>query len=176
MLVPVSKGYGKLRRLFDFFFSWFQGFFRRSIQKNMVYTCHRDKNCVINKVTRNRCQYCRLQKCFEVGMSKECKLSSETIYCLSYPTSMWQSQGRKILCNYVIEDSICIHMQRKEYEFCAQLQTCTLRTSESLPLQPKCRQLRTFSATVWPPCVGVRMHKWVIPPSFLEEQTDRYLL
>ncbi|KAM6209956.1 retinoic acid receptor beta isoform 1-T2 [Sarcoramphus papa] len=48
-----------------------KGFFRRSIQKNMVYTCHRDKNCVINKVTRNRCQYCRLQKCFEVGMSKE---------------------------------------------------------------------------------------------------------
>ncbi|KAM9444418.1 retinoic acid receptor gamma-B isoform 2-T2 [Clarias gariepinus] len=48
-----------------------KGFFRRSIQKNMVYTCHRDKNCQINKVTRNRCQYCRLQKCFEVGMSKE---------------------------------------------------------------------------------------------------------
>ncbi|KAM8840381.1 retinoic acid receptor beta-like isoform 2-T5 [Spinachia spinachia] len=48
-----------------------KGFFRRSIQKNMVYTCHRDKNCVINKVTRNRCQYCRLQKCFGVGMSKE---------------------------------------------------------------------------------------------------------
>ncbi|ROJ30511.1 Retinoic acid receptor beta [Anabarilius grahami] len=37
----------------------------------MVYTCHREKNCVINKVTRNRCQYCRLQKCFAVGMSKE---------------------------------------------------------------------------------------------------------
>ncbi|XP_030644559.1 retinoic acid receptor beta-like isoform X3 [Chanos chanos] len=48
-----------------------KGFFRRSIQKNMVYTCHRDKNCIINKVTRNRCQFCRLQKCFTVGMSKE---------------------------------------------------------------------------------------------------------
>ncbi|XP_069614875.1 retinoic acid receptor gamma isoform X5 [Ranitomeya imitator] len=48
-----------------------KGFFRRSIQKNMVYTCHRDKNCQINKVTRNRCQFCRLQKCFQVGMSKE---------------------------------------------------------------------------------------------------------
>lgn len=48
-----------------------KGFFRRSIQKNMIYTCHRDKNCVINKVTRNRCQYCRLQRCFEAGMSKE---------------------------------------------------------------------------------------------------------
>ncbi|KAG7457528.1 hypothetical protein MATL_G00228000 [Megalops atlanticus] len=48
-----------------------KGFFRRSIQKNMVYTCHREKNCIINKVTRNRCQYCRLQRCFAVGMSKE---------------------------------------------------------------------------------------------------------
>ncbi|XP_017588868.1 PREDICTED: retinoic acid receptor gamma [Corvus brachyrhynchos] len=48
-----------------------QGFFRRSIQKNMVYTCHRERNCQINKVTRNRCQFCRLQKCFQVGMSKE---------------------------------------------------------------------------------------------------------
>ncbi|XP_068853645.1 retinoic acid receptor gamma isoform X1 [Aphelocoma coerulescens] len=37
----------------------------------MVYTCHRERNCQINKVTRNRCQFCRLQKCFQVGMSKE---------------------------------------------------------------------------------------------------------
>uniref|UniRef100_A0A3B5AGH7 Retinoic acid receptor beta n=1 Tax=Stegastes partitus TaxID=144197 RepID=A0A3B5AGH7_9TELE len=48
-----------------------KGFFRRSVQKNMVYTCHRDRNCIINKITRNRCQYCRLQRCFAVGMSKE---------------------------------------------------------------------------------------------------------
>uniref|UniRef100_A0A3Q4AG97 Retinoic acid receptor beta n=1 Tax=Mola mola TaxID=94237 RepID=A0A3Q4AG97_MOLML len=48
-----------------------KGFFRRSVQKNMVYTCHRDRNCIINKITRNRCQYCRLQKCFAEGMSKE---------------------------------------------------------------------------------------------------------
>ncbi|NXB96166.1 RARG protein, partial [Vidua chalybeata] len=47
-----------------------KGFFRRSIQKNMVYTCHRERNCQIDKVTRNRCQFCRLQKCFQVGMSK----------------------------------------------------------------------------------------------------------
>nr|XP_020471135.1 retinoic acid receptor beta-like isoform X3 [Monopterus albus] len=48
-----------------------RGFFRRSVQKNMVYTCHRDRNCIINKITRNRCQYCRLQRCFAVGMSKK---------------------------------------------------------------------------------------------------------
>ncbi|KAM6039006.1 retinoic acid receptor gamma isoform 3-T3 [Chlamydotis macqueenii] len=48
-----------------------KGFFRRSIQKNMAYRCHRDGNCQISKVTRNRCQFCRLQKCLEVGMSRE---------------------------------------------------------------------------------------------------------
>uniref|UniRef100_A0A667WLP3 Retinoic acid receptor beta n=1 Tax=Myripristis murdjan TaxID=586833 RepID=A0A667WLP3_9TELE len=48
-----------------------KGFFRRSVQKNMVYTCHRDRNCIINKITRNRCQYCRLQRCLAVGMSRE---------------------------------------------------------------------------------------------------------
>ncbi|KPP77349.1 retinoic acid receptor beta 1'-like [Scleropages formosus] len=54
-----------------------KGFFRRSVQKNMVYTCHRDKNCIINKVTRNRCQHCRLQRCFSVGMCKENKKKKE---------------------------------------------------------------------------------------------------
>ncbi|XP_073534102.1 retinoic acid receptor beta isoform X5 [Phyllobates terribilis] len=62
-----------------------KGFFRRSIQKNMVYTCHREKNCVINKVTRNRCQYCRLQRCFEVGMSKECIKQKKDSFLSSKP-------------------------------------------------------------------------------------------
>ncbi|CAL1612334.1 unnamed protein product [Knipowitschia caucasica] len=48
-----------------------KGFFRRSVQKNMVYTCHRERNCIINKISRNRCQYCRLQRCFSAGMSRE---------------------------------------------------------------------------------------------------------
>nr|AIB06349.1 retinoic acid receptor [Nucella lapillus] len=48
-----------------------KGFFRRSVQKNMQYTCHKDQTCPINKVTRNRCQFCRLQKCLAMGMSKE---------------------------------------------------------------------------------------------------------
>ncbi|GLD61194.1 retinoic acid receptor alpha-B-like protein, partial [Lates japonicus] len=85
-----------------------KGFFRRSIQKNMVYTCHRDKVCVINKVTRNRCQSCRLQKCLDVGMSKELvrndrtkkkkeeKRQGETeIYVLSADTEQMIEQVRQ---------------------------------------------------------------------------------
>ncbi|CAD5113654.1 DgyrCDS2815 [Dimorphilus gyrociliatus] len=48
-----------------------KGFFRRSVQKSMQYTCHKEGKCQVNKITRNRCQYCRFQKCFDKGMSKE---------------------------------------------------------------------------------------------------------
>jgi hypothetical protein len=49
-----------------------KGFFRRSLmQTNMQYTCQRKQECVINRVTRNRCQSCRLTKCLSVGMSIE---------------------------------------------------------------------------------------------------------
>ncbi|XP_039266672.1 retinoic acid receptor beta-like [Styela clava] len=48
-----------------------KGFFRRTVQKNVEYTCHRSKSCVINKQTRSRCQYCRFQKCIKSGMLRE---------------------------------------------------------------------------------------------------------
>ena len=79
-----------------------QGFFRRSIQKNMVYTCHRDKNCQINKVTRNRCQYCRLQKCFEVGMSKEGEPSRAEIQTeKTWIVTLLRSQNMFILNKFI---------------------------------------------------------------------------
>ncbi|XP_061423341.1 nuclear receptor subfamily 2 group C member 2-like isoform X4 [Lethenteron reissneri] len=48
-----------------------KGFFKRSVRKNLKYTCRGSQDCVINKHHRNRCQYCRLQKCFNVGMKTE---------------------------------------------------------------------------------------------------------
>lgn len=45
-----------------------KGFFRRSILLNKVYKCIRNKSCPINAQTRNSCHYCRLQRCFYVGM------------------------------------------------------------------------------------------------------------
>ena len=48
-----------------------KGFFRRSVQKNMQYTCQKDQACAINKLTRNRCQYCRFQLCLNTGMTRE---------------------------------------------------------------------------------------------------------
>lgn len=48
-----------------------KGFFRRSQSGPVNYQCPRNKNCVIDRVNRNRCQYCRLQKCLALGMSRD---------------------------------------------------------------------------------------------------------
>ncbi|KAL0121455.1 hypothetical protein PUN28_006753 [Cardiocondyla obscurior] len=48
-----------------------KGFFRRSQSSVVNYQCPRNKNCVVDRVNRNRCQYCRLQKCLRLGMSRD---------------------------------------------------------------------------------------------------------
>uniref|UniRef100_A0A8C4R0B0 Nuclear receptor subfamily 4 group A member 2 n=1 Tax=Eptatretus burgeri TaxID=7764 RepID=A0A8C4R0B0_EPTBU len=48
-----------------------KGFFKRTVQKNAKYVCLGSKSCPIDKRRRNRCQYCRFQKCLNVGMVKE---------------------------------------------------------------------------------------------------------
>uniref|UniRef100_A0A183AD75 Nuclear receptor domain-containing protein n=1 Tax=Echinostoma caproni TaxID=27848 RepID=A0A183AD75_9TREM len=48
-----------------------KGFFKRSIRGHVSYACRSDQQCLVNKAFRNRCQYCRLQKCLAVGMRSE---------------------------------------------------------------------------------------------------------
>ncbi|XP_051505432.1 nuclear receptor ROR-alpha B-like isoform X2 [Myxocyprinus asiaticus] len=48
-----------------------KGFFRRSQQGTVSYSCPRQKSCLIDRTSRNRCQHCRLQKCLAVGMSRD---------------------------------------------------------------------------------------------------------
>ncbi|XP_051989750.1 retinoic acid receptor RXR-gamma-A isoform X1 [Xyrauchen texanus] len=48
-----------------------KGFFKRTIRKDLTYTCREIKECLIDKRQRNRCQYCRYQKCLAMGMKRE---------------------------------------------------------------------------------------------------------
>nr|KAF6414265.1 retinoid X receptor gamma [Molossus molossus] len=48
-----------------------KGFFKRTIRKDLLYTCRDNKACLIDKRQRNRCQYCRYQKCLVMGMKRE---------------------------------------------------------------------------------------------------------
>ncbi|XP_015239244.1 PREDICTED: nuclear receptor subfamily 2 group C member 2 isoform X2 [Cyprinodon variegatus] len=48
-----------------------KGFFKRSVRKNLTYSCRSKQDCIINKHHRNRCQFCRLRKCLKMGMKTD---------------------------------------------------------------------------------------------------------
>lgn len=48
-----------------------KSFFKRSVRRNLSYTCRASRNCPIDQHHRNQCQYCRLRKCIKVGMRRE---------------------------------------------------------------------------------------------------------
>nr|XP_014097390.1 nuclear hormone receptor HR78 isoform X1 [Bactrocera oleae] len=48
-----------------------KGFFKRSIRKQLGYQCRGSMNCEVTKHHRNRCQFCRLQKCLASGMRSD---------------------------------------------------------------------------------------------------------
>ncbi|XP_045103282.1 nuclear receptor subfamily 2 group F member 1-A-like isoform X1 [Portunus trituberculatus] len=50
-----------------------KSFFKRSVRRNLQYSCRGNRNCPIDQHHRNQCQYCRLKKCFKVGMRREDK-------------------------------------------------------------------------------------------------------
>ncbi|CAL1535667.1 unnamed protein product, partial [Lymnaea stagnalis] len=49
-----------------------KGFFRRTLKKQLVYKpCQAGSRCKIDTGTRNKCQYCRYQRCLFAGMSQD---------------------------------------------------------------------------------------------------------
>lgn len=67
-------------------------FSQRTVQKNAKYVCLANKNCPVDKRRRNRCQYCRFQKCLSVGMVKEGEG-----YCYYYP-ECWSATFNEHVC------------------------------------------------------------------------------
>ncbi|XP_071846125.1 nuclear receptor subfamily 2 group F member 1-B-like isoform X2 [Apostichopus japonicus] len=48
-----------------------KSFFKRSVRRNLSYSCRANRNCPIDQHHRNQCQYCRLKKCLKMGMRRE---------------------------------------------------------------------------------------------------------
>lgn len=44
-----------------------KGFFKRTVQRGAKYVCMANRNCPVDKRRRNRCQFCRFQKCLAVS-------------------------------------------------------------------------------------------------------------
>ncbi|KAM4644473.1 nuclear receptor subfamily 1 group I member 3 isoform 1-T1 [Amazona ochrocephala] len=56
-----------------------KGFFRRSINRGVQFTCPLSQSCPVTKAKRRQCQACRLQKCLDVGMRKDMIMSEEAL-------------------------------------------------------------------------------------------------
>lgn len=50
-----------------------KGFFRRSMKRKALFTCPFNGDCRITKDNRRHCQACRLKRCVDIGMMKECE-------------------------------------------------------------------------------------------------------
>ncbi|XP_023178445.1 steroid receptor seven-up, isoforms B/C isoform X2 [Drosophila hydei] len=48
-----------------------KSFFKRSVRRNLTYSCRGSRSCPIDQHHRNQCQYCRLKKCLKMGMRRE---------------------------------------------------------------------------------------------------------
>ena len=49
------------------------------MRKDQGYRCRMNKDCDVNKNYRNRCQYCRLQKCLAMGMRSDSEYTSRVV-------------------------------------------------------------------------------------------------
>lgn len=61
-----------------------KGFFKRTVRKDLSYTCRDNKECLVDKRQRNRCQYCRYQKCLAMGMKREGMWKGRVQLCLKF--------------------------------------------------------------------------------------------
>ncbi|OAF71762.1 Nuclear receptor subfamily 2 group B member 4 [Intoshia linei] len=48
-----------------------KSFFKRSVRRNLTYTCRGTRSCPIDQHHRNQCQHCRFKKCLKMGMRRE---------------------------------------------------------------------------------------------------------
>ena len=77
-----------------------KSFFKRSVRRNLTYTCRGNRTCPIDQHHRNQCQYCRLKKCLKMGMRRE----GTSYWCTYY--IRFSCQGGGPTFTWVLESKV----------------------------------------------------------------------
>ncbi|XP_046898069.1 COUP transcription factor 2-like isoform X2 [Hypomesus transpacificus] len=91
-----------------------KSFFKRSVRRNLSYTCRASRNCPIDQHHRNQCQYCRLKKCLKVGMRREAVQRGRVL-----PTQPYHGQftlnGDPLQCHSYLSGYISLLLRAEPY-------------------------------------------------------------
>uniref|UniRef100_A0AAQ5XCB0 Nuclear receptor subfamily 2 group F member 2 n=1 Tax=Amphiprion ocellaris TaxID=80972 RepID=A0AAQ5XCB0_AMPOC len=93
-----------------------KSFFKRSVRRNLSYTCRANRNCPVDQHHRNQCQYCRLKKCLKVGMRREgTAVQRGRIPTQSYHGQFALTNGDPLQCHSYLSGYISLLLRAEPY-------------------------------------------------------------
>ncbi|XP_077371403.1 nuclear receptor subfamily 4 group A member 2-like [Festucalex cinctus] len=120
-----------------------KGFFKRTVQKNAKYVCLAAKSCPVDKRRRNRCQYCRFQKCLAVGMVKEVvRTASLKGRRGRLPSKAKVSPDSSSPANTLLNSLIRAHVESNPSPL--RLDSCKFKESPEIPSGDDAQHVRQF--------------------------------
>lgn len=108
------KCFHNIKKIF-FIVTGCKSFFKRSVRRNLTYSCRGNRNCPIDQHHRNQCQYCRLRKCLKMGMRREGKSSHRFFFIttIDFKSRKLNERSRKFMIPLPVQ---CIN--RKRFNVC----------------------------------------------------------
>ncbi|XP_068601136.1 COUP transcription factor 2-like [Brachionichthys hirsutus] len=91
-----------------------KSFFKRSVRRNLNYTCRANRTCPVDQHHRNQCQYCRLKKCLKVGMRREA-VQRGRLPTHSYHGQFSLTNGDPLQCHSYLSGYISLLLRAEPY-------------------------------------------------------------
>uniref|UniRef100_A0A673ZK46 Nuclear receptor subfamily 2 group F member 2 n=1 Tax=Salmo trutta TaxID=8032 RepID=A0A673ZK46_SALTR len=127
-----------------------KSFFKRSVRRNLSYTCRASRNCPIDQHHRNQCQYCRLKKCVKVGMRREAVQRGRILPPQPYHGQFSITNGDPLQCHSYLSGYISLLMRAEPYPTSRYSTQCT-QSNNLMGMENICELAARmlFSAVEW---------------------------
>ncbi|XP_014032261.2 COUP transcription factor 2 [Salmo salar] len=127
-----------------------KSFFKRSVRRNLSYTCRASRNCPIDQHHRNQCQYCRLKKCVKVGMRREAVQRGRMLPSQPYHGQFSITNGDPLQCHSYLSGYISLLMRAEPYPT-SRYSTQSMQSNNVMGMENICELAARmlFSAVEW---------------------------